>query len=837
MGGMGLRLSTWPCTLSTCVFLLWMFVSFAEADQKDDEGRMVTSITFERRQNIDRQWSFSFGTNEGLPFSPKKDQIVVGLPHDYSIIQKRDPKAAGGSSVGFFLGGVATYEKTLFIPDTLEGKRCLLEFEGVYMNSVVSFNDNIVARQPYGYTTFHCDVTPYIRWGQENRIRVVVNNGTQPNSRWYSGSGIYRHVFFLVYDRVHIAPWGIYATTPVVSADSSTVSVKTTVENTTNANAGIEVRTTLMDAIGNEVAKATTAANITAGNSLEVSQSLVIDSPNLWSVDTPFLYGLISEIIEDGEVVDRKTTRIGIRDISFNAKKGFRLNGAPLKLKGGCVHSDNGILGAASYDRAEERKVELMKASGFNAVRCAHNPPSPAFLDACDRLGLLVIDEAFDCWREGKNPNDYGVYFEEWWQRDLSAMILRDRNHPSIIMWSIGNEVKEITGNSNGYAWAGRLADFVRGLDATRAVTNALQEFYLLQEFTAINFDVAIPEAVWNEHSSKFAEVLDVVGINYGRFHYAQDGKNFPNRIIVGSESFPQLAYDYWKDVERLPYVIGDFVWTALDYLGEAGLGRVIYGSMQEFRGDYPWHQANTGDIDICGFKRPQSFYRDCVWGNAGAPYIAVYNPEHYGKTTTITLWGWPDVTASWTWPGYEGKPTMVDVYSMDDEVELILNKKSLGRRPAGKASRYIASFEIVYEAGELIAVGYTNGEEQSRSFLKTAREPASIRLTPDMEVIDAEYGDLSYITVEMLDVTGNVVPNANHHIRFTISGPGTILAVGSSDPKTEEMYIGNQRRLYQGRAMVVIRSEGSEGDIVLTAEADGIPTSRRVISAKKGVH
>jgi beta-galactosidase len=798
---------------------------------------MIVKITSERRQSLDRQWSFSFGASHGLPFVPKAQGTPVDLPHDYSIIQERDPKAPGGDSVGFFPGGVATYEKTVSVPDSLKGKRLLLEFEGVYMNAAVFCNDSLVVRQPYGYTTFHCDVTPYVHYGRENRISVVVNNAAQPNSRWYSGSGIYRHVRLHVLDEVHISPWGVFVSTPSVSPDSSTVSIQTTVDNTGEKRAEVKVRCTLLDASGNAVAEEITDIDVSPCSSTEAAQELAVDSPTLWSVDSPYLYSLKSEVVQNGDIVDERTIRIGIRSISFDAKNGFRLNGVSMKLKGGCVHADNGPLGAACYDRAEERKIELLKASGFNAVRCVHNPPSPAFLDACDRLGMLVIDEAFDCWREGKSDHDYSLYFDDWWQRDLSAMIRRDRNHPSIIMWSIGNEIREITGTSDGYAWARRLADFVRSLDDTRAVTSALQEFYLIDEFKGGGFDFALDEEIWNEHSSKFTEAIDVVGINYGRFHYDMDGKNFPDRVIVGGETYPQLAYDYWSDVERLPYVIGDFVWTAVDYLGEVGLGRVLYGPQTGFLGEYPWLHSNCGDIDICGFKRPQSYYRDCVWGIADAPYLAVYNPEHHGKTPTLTLWAWQDVAPSWSWPGHDGKPTVVDVYSRDEEVELILNGRSLGRKPAGKANRYTASFEVVYEAGTIVAVGYSDGHERSRASLQTAGAPDAIRLTPDRKTLDAGYGDLCFVTVEMLDAAGVRVPHADHNIRFTVEGPGTLLAVGSSDPKTEEMYTGNQRRLYNGRALAVIRSDGAPGEIVLTAEADGVSASRLVIRAETGIH
>ena len=786
-----------------------------------------------KRQNLDREWKFKLTSTSPTQHIPS-EYTVVDLPHDFSIIQKRDPHTLAGASNGFFPGGIGIYEKTIYAPVEWKNKKVVLEFEGVYMNATVHLNNQLVARHPYGYTSFHCDLTPYLLYGQDNTIRVTVNNSALPNTRWYSGSGIYRHVWLLVGESVHITPWGIYATTPEVSPERSIVRVKTTVENITDSPQNVTIRSTILTASGDAVAMDEIELNVPAKDEAEAQQELTVSPATLWSIENPYLYTLKSEVIKGGEVIDCAETRIGIRSISFDPKDGFRLNGVPIKLKGGCVHHDCGLLGAAAYDRAEERKVELLKANGFNAVRCAHNPPSPAFLDACDRLGLLVIDEAFDCWREGKNPNDYSVYFEEWWQKDMASMVLRDRNHPSIIMWSTGNEILERDGRSEGYMYARKLADFIRSLDNTRAITNALCGLWDDTAAKALKAKLGdLPEDydIWGEVTKEFAEPLDVVGYNYLLRRYESDGAKFPGRIIHGTESFPMEVFDIWTTIEHLPYVIGDFVWTALDYLGEAGIGHVWYNGENSFLGQYPWHQAFCGDIDICGFKRPQSYYRDCVWGISKAPYIAVYKPEHYGKKADISPWGWPDVVSSWTWPGFEGKPTKVDVYSMDSEVELILNGKSLGRKPAGKANRYTASFEVIYEPGTLEAVGYNEeGVEISRTVLKTAGKPAAIRLIPDRSRLNAKFGDLSYITVEVVDAEGNVVHNANTNIYFTASGAGSVLAVGSGNPVSEEMYVGNQRRVYQGRAMVVVRASGEAGNIVLTASAEGIPATSVVI-------
>jgi beta-galactosidase len=778
------------------------------------------------RQNLDRQWKFHAANSSSNSWWITPETSMVDLPHDYSITLERDPNSPGGASNGFFPGGSVVYEKKVFIPEEWRDKEVMLEFEGVYMNATVRFNNQIVAQHPYGYTGFHCNLTPYLLFGRDNVIRVTVNNTSMPNTRWYSGTGIYRHVWLLVGEKVHIAPWGIFAKTPVVTDEASTVDVAVTVENHSAAAERVVVRSTIFDADGKQVAEAESSTEAASGSKAEAKLELNVLHPNLWSDENPYLYTLKTELLREGAVIDRTETMIGIRSISFDPKNGFQLNGKTLKLKGGCVHHDCGILGSAAYDRAEERKIQLLKDSGFNAVRCAHNPPSPAFLDACDRLGMLVIDEAFDCWREGKNPYDYNAHFEDWWQRDMASMILRDRNHPSIIMWSTGNEIVERDGRSEGYEYARRLADFVRSLDDTRAVTNALCGIGpdpMVSGLAANMLEIPEGYDYWAELSQQFVEPLDVVGYNYLLNRYEKDGERYPERIICGTETFPKEAFDYWEAVERLPYVIGDFVWTSLDYIGEAGIGHVWYNGEKNFLGNYPWHTAFCGDIDICGFKRPQSYYRDCVWGISKAPYIAVYKPEHYGKTADISRWGWPDVVSSWTWPGFEEKPIVIDVYCTDSEVELLLNGKSLGRKPAGKANKYIAQFETTYEPGVLEAIGYENGSPVSRQVLRTAGAPAQLRLTPDRSSLDAVFGDLSYITVELLDAEGNLCHHADNLIYFTASGAGSVLAVGNGDPRSEEKYVGNQRRIYEGRAMVVVRGNGKKGEIVLTASAEGI--------------
>ena len=513
------------------------------------------------------------------------------------------------------------------------------------------------------------------------------------------------------------------------------------------------------------------------------------------------------------------------------------------------MHHDHGPLGAASYDRAEERRVQLLVDSGYNAIRCAHNPPAPAMLDACDRLGVLVIDETFDAWRTGKMANDYHMFFEKHWQEDTEAMVKRDRNHPSVIMWSIGNEVAERTGASDGYTWARRQADFVRSLDPTRWVTSALPLLFemMLEERAKNPQSIAetqnmmdpkwlIPTDTatdsWGNLTRDFNAALDVVGYNYLYPRYAWDGDHFPERVIFGGETHPLMAYATWKETERLPYVIGDFVWTAWDYLGESGIGKVsVDGPSAFFMADvWPYHLANCGDLDICGVKRPQSHYRDLLWGLRTAPYIAVLEPQLYGKKLSFSQWGWDPVIESWSFPGNEGKPVEVHVYAIDDEVELLLNGVSQGRKPAGEAQEYKAIFEFTYQPGTLEAVGYTGGQETSRTSLSTTGAPAALSASVDRTEISSAYGDLAYVTIEIVDQQGNLVTYADPQVTLEVSGAAELVAIGTPNPTSEELYVGTQRQAWQGRLLAVVRSNGQAGEMTLVATAEGLEPAKVVV-------
>jgi len=795
------------------------------------------------KQAFDAGWEYTEGgTFFGMLLAQTQP---ITLPHDASIGKARSADHPSGPGGAYAWNGVVSYCKRFHAPIEWQGQRVQLEFEGVMMHAEVTVNGQLVALHPYGYTSFLVDLTPYLQYGAHNEVLVTANNSAQPNSRWYTGTGLYRHVWLRQGGVLHIPPWGVFVTTPEIDPAASTAAVATELTNTSDAPATAVLRSTIRTSSGATVAQDETTLDLAAHTTLTASQQLPVADAQLWSVDTPHLYTLNSEVLLDGAVVDRETTRFGIRSIAVDPANGFRLNGVPMKLKGGNVHHDHGLLGAASYDRAEERKVELMKSAGFNALRCAHNPPAPALLDACDRLGMLVIDESFDIWRMGKSTNDYHLYFEQWWQRDTEAMVKRDRNHPSVIMWSIGNEIVESTGRSDGDAWSRKQADYVRALDPIRLVTQALPILFdevlplMAQDGDAmfaamVNAPTPTPDNDrWGMLTEAFAAPLDVAGYNYLTHRYDYDSDWFPARVMCGTESWPHQAFAVWEATTRRPAVIGDFVWTAVDYPGESGIARVaIDPPLAGFSAPYPYHLANCGDFDICGFKRPQSYYRDIMWGVRTAPYIGVLDPQLSGKTIRFSPWGWEPVLDSWTYPGWEGKPTRVDVYSADEEVELLINGMSAGRKPAGAAQQNKATFEVTYQPGTLVAVGFTGGAEQGRTELTTAGPPVALRLTPDQTTIGAAAGNLSYVTAEIVDEHGAIVTHATDEVSFEITGPGELLAVGTANPVSRESYVGTQRRAFQGRLMVVVRSSGQGGAIRLTATANGLATAETRVSA-----
>ncbi|HVZ96596.1 MAG TPA: glycoside hydrolase family 2 TIM barrel-domain containing protein [Chitinophagaceae bacterium] len=780
----------------------------------------VTSSCFSQRNILfDEGWRFHRGdvlNGEAVNFNDDSWR-KIDLPHDWSIEDLPgtnspfNPDAINGVSVGFTTGGTGWYRKDFFVSASEKNKKMYILFDGVYMNADVWINGIHLGNHPYGYTSFYYDISDKINLNGNNVIAVQVKN-EGATSRWYSGSGIDRHVWFEIVSPVHIAQWGTYITTTNVSNTSANVRVETNVKNETAENKKVKLVTIFFDNRGEKVAAASSSETISANSEFTFGDSATITSPALWSLNFPARYKAISRVYVNGKLSDSVSTSFGIRKISFDAAHGFLLNGNPVKLKGGCFHIDNGPLGARAIDAAEIRRVALMKASGFNAIRCSHNPPAPAFLDACDSLGMLVIDEAFDCWNNGKNDNDYHLYFNDWWQRDLQSMLLRDRNHPSVIMWSIGNEIP-LMSNKRVDDTAKILAGYVRSIDPTRPVTAAVNSV--------------------SEKMDNFFSALDVCGYNYAYDHYIPDHVRKPNRVMFATESFALTQFDYWMSVLDHPWVIGDFVWTGFDYIGESSIGWRGYPQDKNF---YPWNIAYCGDIDICGWKRPQSYYRDALWKkNQLSVFVKPPRPSFplNPERASWSIWQWDDVVPDWNWQGYEDSVMEINVYSSCDEAELFLNGKSLGKKQTNRATRFMAVYNVPYQPGELKAIGYTNGRKINESILKTAAPPVQIKLFADRKIIRADGQDLCYITAELVNKNGTRNPKAENLVHFSIEGNATIAGVGNANPMSTESYQQPQRKAWRGRCLVVVESSKKPGKIIIKAGSEGLPDSYITIQSK----
>ncbi len=767
--------------------------------------------SFERKQLFDYNWKFSLGDDSLARLRDFNDNAWrnLDLPHDWSIEGSVSLKNPTGGAGGYFPAGIGWYRKTFKVAPEWKGKSVSVYFEGVYMNSEVFINGKSLGIRPYGYSSFRYDLSPYLDFNKENVIAVRVDNSQQINSRWYSGSGIYRHVWIDATNPLHVADWGVTITTPEVSSKQASVQVKATVKNETDFPQRIAVNTRLLSGSFKDAGNNITNLALPAHSEKEITQIIKVSKPLLWTPETPYLYHAQIQLLKGNEKIDETKTTFGIRSIKFTPEKGFQLNGKTVKISGGCVHHDNGCLGSAAFDRAEERKVELMKAAGFNAVRTSHNPPSEAFLEACDRLGLLVIDEAFDGWRVGKNKHDYSVYFDKWSKRDLETMVLRDRNHPSIFMWSIGNEVVE-RNKPEAVVTAKMLAGIVKGIDSTRPVTSAIVK--------------------WGNDWESLDPLMaahDVCGYNYQLQGAPADHKRVPSRVIFQTESYPRDAFANWKLVQNNNYIIGDFVWTAIDYLGESGIGRWYYSGDvpgEHWENDFfPWHGAYCGDIDLTGWRKPISHYRSMLYNDKEKLYMAVREPKPEPLEIKETWWSvWP-TWESWTWPGFEGRKLDVDVYSKYPKVRLYFNDKLLEEKPATVNQEFKATFSVPYTPGTLKAVGVENDKEIESTTLQTSGSAAKIRLIADRKQLLPNGQDLSYVSIEITDKDGVLQPNASDRLQFKLEGPGVIAGVDNADVKDTDPYTGNSRKAWHGRAMVVIRSTHNAGDIKLTVSSAGL--------------
>ena len=730
---------------------------------------------------------------------------TLDLPHDWSIEAVPDRDAPAGNAGGYYPTGLGWYRKS-FQYNITPGK-LYLYFEGVYMNSEVYVNGQLAGGHPYGFTSFRVDITPFLEEGA-NTIAVKVDNSAQPNCRWYSGSGIYRHVWLIEEPLIHFEHQGTFISTLEASPERAVVRVQSKLINegiaTFTGNVIINLKHD-----GKTAARVLVPVTSSPNQTIDICEDITIDNPSLWSPDSPTLY----EASLEG-ALDHVDTRFGIRTIRWNSAEGFVLNGKRTLLNGSCIHSDNGILGAAAFDAAEYRKARLLKEAGFNAVRTNHNPPAPAFLDACDQLGLLVIDESFDGWREQKNPHDYSILFDKWYREDVQSMVRRDRNHPSIIMWSTGNEVIERK-TIGVITTARRLSDAIREEDTTRPITSALASW----------------DRDW-EIYDPLVEVFEIAGYNYLIQHAARDHQRDPQRVIAQTESYPNDAFRNWAYCQDNDYIIGDFVWTGLDYIGESGIGKYYYTgdprNSFHLADQFPYHGAYCGDIDLTGWRKPISHYREMLWnGDQNYLYMAVREPDGYKGEIKTTGWAVFPTWESWEWPGWEGKPAIVEVYTKAPEVKLYLNDRLIGTKQVDRSTQYKASFEVPYEPGTLRA----EASGQTRT-LSTPGKPYAIRLTPESTSMKAEGKDVAFVVIEVVDRDGRVCPDAQMEVSVAVSS-GAVQAVGSANLEDTGSYADAQHSTWKGRALAVVRSSGKAGKCRVTVSSPGLKKATLTLTSE----
>lgn len=821
--------------------------------------------TSARSSLINREWTFFRDKFNMYNYENPEggSHRVVNLPHDFMIEGDVVADAVSGSAMGFYEGGLGCYTKQLYIPEEYKDELIYLYFDGVMGQTAVEVNGAFVKNHHYGYTPFFADITPYVDYGAYNRVTVDVNANMQPSSRWYSGAGIYRDVRLIHVPKLHIKGNGIYVYTQRISykdgkADKAFIVAEVEVCNHTDRRriARVDVTAAYKSAAcKNDTSKNAAETVVTRSGDICVEANstaaarirMTIDNPRLWDDIMPDLYDINVNMTEvgvfsthlieaDNPMHDEDSTVFGIRTITADSTNGLLINNRPVKLKGGCVHHDNGILGAVSLYDSEYRKLRIHKESGYNAIRSAHNPPSTELLKACDELGIYVIDEAFDCFEAAKLSGDYSVFFKDCWKEDIEAFMKRDRNHPSVIIWSTGNEITERGGLGNGFTLANELASHMRQIDSTRLVTNAFCSFWsgLCDNEQKDNPSDKDPEFM-ERRSEPFVNNLDIVGYNYLDDKYCNTVKNYPERVLVGTESFPRMFDTIWANVMKYPAVIGDFTWTSYDYIGEAGIGKSFFYNKEDeeakkkaeymvttFASEFPWRLAKDADFDINGNITPQGCFRRVVWGSTDT-YLFSAAPDKYDMEEKVSLWGFDYIYPDWSWNGFEGKNIKVKVFSRADEVVLYLNDVEVGRKKCGSESHFTADFDITYNQGTLTAVSLDkNGQEISGASLSTTKKPCRIELKADKKELKTDGSSLAYIEALLVDEVGRLVQNMDTLMSAEVTGAATLAGFGSANPVTDENYTTGTFTSYRGKCMAVIRSGYEAGIATLTVRAKG---------------
>lgn len=821
------------------------------------------------REKLNRNWQFAKGSPSMMDAFMGGPQFEeVNLPHDAMVHEERTPDTANGTQTGYWPGGLYTYVKKLDVPKEWQDKTVILEFEGVYATAMVYINNEQVQTNLYGYSDFYAVLDKYLNYGEENEIRVIANNEAEKNSRWYSGSGIYRNVNLLVGGRIHIPVEGVRITTPEVSEDNAVVEVCTDIRNLTRSKEKITVEVTL-SCEGTVVGTDRIGVTMFMQAEEKAYQKIALAHPKLWSPETPQLYDCVVKLYAGEELLDEVHEHFGIRRLELDAEHGLRINGKQVKLRGTCIHHDNGIIGATTLEKAEERRCRQMKEAGFNSIRSAHHPMSKAMLDACDKFGMLVMDELSDMWTKNKNPNDFALHFLNCVDTEVERMVRKDYNHPCVILYSAGNEIPDL-GSPRGAQINRMICNQFHALDSSRYTTNAVNGMLIMgpamgtviQDIMSAQPAPAADAGAQSEHEDEGASALnsmmalmvgpmadafachplmterieetcqamDITGLNYLTGRHVLEKELHPNKTVIGTETFPADIVRLWDIVKNNDHVLGDYTWTGYDYLGEAGCGIFYYDGTQNFNGVYPDRTAYIGDIDIIGYRRPISYLREIVYGIRKEPYIAVERVDRYGMEHSQTAWMLKDNIASWTWPGYEGKPANVDIYSEAEEVELFLNGNSQGRKPAGEANGFTASYKMTYEPGELVAVSYTGGEETGRFALKTADSVVELQAVCEGQTLKADGEDLAFVTVKLVDKDGVENLIAEKEITVSVEGAGTLQGFGNADPRAIGSYDDTTWKTYNGYVMAVIRAGVEAGEIKVKFEADGCQSKEVVI-------
>lgn len=809
------------------------------------------------RENVDftEGWKFYLG-DDSIAYNTQYDDAkweILDLPHDWSIeadFSLKNPATPGG---GALPGGIGWYRKDFVVDKSDEGKNVYIDFDGIYWNSKVWINGHLMGERPNGYISFRYDLTPYIKVGERNVIAVRVDNSKQPNSRWYSGSGIYRNVRLVTTNALHVDLWGTYVTTPTVTKDNAEIKIETNIKNSSDLSQTFELYSILIDKDGKEIAGINNSESVGIGENISMNQSLKVSNPILWSIDNPYLYKIVTRIEQNGKLVDEYETPLGIRYFSFDPNKGFFLNGESIKIKGVCNHHDLGFLGAAVNTRAIERQLEILKEMGCNGIRTSHNPPAPELLDLCDKMGFIVMDEAFDMWRKKKSPYDYSQYFPEWHERDLTDLILRDRNHPSIFMWSIGNEILEqwshINADTLDLQQANMVLNFAntlnkKDIDAKELHVNSLLTIKLAD--IAKKLDPTRPITTGNNETEPSNHIfrsgaMDIIGFNYHENNWVNFHEKFPNQKLIITESTSGLmsrgyyempsdrmniwperwdkpferpvhhcsSYDNchvpwgsthedtWRLVKNYDHISGVYLWTGFDYLGEP----------TPFW--WPSRSSYFGVIDLAGFPKDIYYMYQSEWTNKDVLHI--FPHWNWKEGQTVDIWAY---------------------FNNADEVELFLNGLSLGKK-AKEKDVYHVFWRVPFQKGTLKAVSYKDGKEVLTREVKTTGDPISIKLTADRQTIKADGKDLSFITVEALDAEGNPVPVADNLINFTIEGDGFIAGTDNGDPTDPNSLKRPSRKLFSGKALAVVQSHKKAGKIILKATSSNLKQASIEINSK----